>query len=83
MLRTWLLGAAARPGQLDLTTFDESNTPTLPAMTEAEQLIADMWATGVTPDRYTGNIYSTTQPFGVYQALSTRAGGEVIDQGAY
>jgi prepilin-type processing-associated H-X9-DG protein len=38
------------------------------------------WPLGlsVTPDPYTGNIYTATQPFGIYQALSTRAGGEVI-----
>jgi error-prone DNA polymerase len=44
--------AAARPGQLELATFDESATPPLPAMTEPEGLIADMWATNITPDRY-------------------------------
>ncbi len=44
--------AAARPGQLELATFDESATPPLPAMTEPEELIADMWATNITPDRY-------------------------------
>ena len=43
------------------------------------------WPTGlsVTPDRFAGNIYSSTQPFGVYQALSTRAGNETIDQASY
>jgi len=44
--------AAARPGQLELTTFDESATPELPIMTEPEELLADMWATSVTPDQY-------------------------------
>jgi error-prone DNA polymerase len=44
--------AAARPGQLELATFDESATPPLPVMTEPEELIADMWATNITPDRY-------------------------------
>jgi len=44
--------AAARPGQLELATFDESATPPLPIMTEPEELIADMWATNITPDRY-------------------------------
>jgi error-prone DNA polymerase len=50
----WGAGAAAtaRPGQLELTTLDESATPELPLMTEPEELIADMWATSVTPDRY-------------------------------
>lgn len=38
------------------------------------------WPLGltVTPDPYTGNIYAMTRPRGVYQALSTRSGGEVI-----
>ncbi|PZS18456.1 MAG: error-prone DNA polymerase [Pseudonocardiales bacterium] len=50
----WAAGAAAtaRPGQLDVVTFDESSTPALPAMTEPEQLIADMWATGITTECY-------------------------------
>ncbi len=50
----WGAGAAAtaRPGQLDLATFDETAPAALPAMTAPEQLIADMWATGVTPDTY-------------------------------
>jgi len=50
----WGAGAAAtaRPGQLELTTFDESATPDLPIMTEPEELLADMWATSVTPDQY-------------------------------
>jgi error-prone DNA polymerase len=50
----WAAGAAAtaRPGQLDVVTYDESRTPPIPAMTEPEQLIADMWATGITTDQY-------------------------------
>jgi len=50
----WIAGAAAaaRPGQLDVVTFDESAVPALPHMTAPEQLIADMWATGITTDRY-------------------------------
>jgi error-prone DNA polymerase len=50
----WAAGAAAavRPGQLDLATLDELATPQLPEMTEPEQMIADLWATGVTPERY-------------------------------
>jgi error-prone DNA polymerase len=50
----WGAGAAAtaRPGQLDIVTFDETAPPALPAMTEPEQLIADMWATSMTPDLY-------------------------------
>ena len=50
----WAAGrvATARPGQLDLPTFDESRRPPLPKMTQPEQLIADMWATGITPEVY-------------------------------
>jgi error-prone DNA polymerase len=50
----WGAGAAssARPGQLDVDIFDEAAPAALPAMTEPEQLIADMWATGITPDVY-------------------------------
>jgi error-prone DNA polymerase len=50
----WAAGAAAtsRPGQLDVAVFSEQAPPGLPKMTEPEQLIADMWATGITPDRY-------------------------------
>jgi error-prone DNA polymerase len=49
----WGAGAAAtaRPGQLDIATFDET-APPLPQMTEPEQLIADMWATSMTTDVY-------------------------------
>jgi error-prone DNA polymerase len=50
----WAAGAAAtaRPGQLDVAAFSEVAPAGIPAMTEPEQLIADMWATGVTPDMY-------------------------------
>jgi error-prone DNA polymerase len=75
----WAAGAAAaaRPGQLDLTTFDESNTPALPAMTEAEQLIADMWATDVTPDRYpTALIRDRLDELGIVSAAGLRAHGD-------
>ncbi len=50
----WSAGAAAtaRPGQLDIAAFDESPPAGIPAMSEPEQLIADMWATGITPDYY-------------------------------
>jgi error-prone DNA polymerase len=50
----WGAGAAAtaRPGQLDVVTFDEAAPPQLPAMTEPEQLIADMWATSMTTEVY-------------------------------
>ena len=50
----WAAGAAAasRPGQLDLAVHDEAAPIGIPTMTEPEQLIADMWATGVTPTLY-------------------------------
>ena len=48
----WAAGAAAdyRPGQLDLTPDREP--PALPEMSEPEQLLADLWATGITKDAY-------------------------------
>jgi error-prone DNA polymerase len=48
----WAAGAAAdhRPGQLDLPAT--ATAPPLPEMTEPEQLLADLWATGITRDRY-------------------------------
>jgi error-prone DNA polymerase len=48
----WAAGAAAdhRPGQLELATT--TPTPPLPEMTEPEQLLADLWATGITRDHY-------------------------------
>ncbi len=50
----WAAGAAAeyRPGQLDLSMASEQQVPLLPEMTEPEQLMADLWATGITRDRY-------------------------------
>jgi prepilin-type processing-associated H-X9-DG protein len=41
------------------------------------------WPLGLTvsPGPYTGNIYSMSKPLGVYQMLSTRHGGEVVDSG--
>ncbi|MGN6474792.1 MAG: error-prone DNA polymerase, partial [Mycobacteriales bacterium] len=50
----WVAGAAAavKPGQLELTLVDEQEAPLLPVMTEPEQLYADLWATGVTPEHY-------------------------------
>jgi error-prone DNA polymerase len=48
----WAAGAAAdhRPGQLDLPAT--ATAPPLPEMTEPEQLLADLWATGITRDHY-------------------------------
>jgi error-prone DNA polymerase len=50
----WAAGAAAsaRPGQLDLSVAAESAPAGIPVMTEPEQLIADLWATGITPGTY-------------------------------
>ncbi len=51
----WACGPAstARPGQLDLQVWHGDPTDIgIPAMTEPEQLIADLWATGVTTDTY-------------------------------
>ncbi|HEX8092970.1 error-prone DNA polymerase [Jatrophihabitans sp.] len=50
----WVAGAAAdyRPGQLDLPAPSEEHIPALPEMTEPEQLMADLWATGITRDCY-------------------------------
>jgi error-prone DNA polymerase len=50
----WAAGAAAdtRPGQLDLPSPSEQQTPALPQLSEPEQLMADLWATGITRDRY-------------------------------
>jgi error-prone DNA polymerase len=50
----WAAGAAAtaRPGQLDIAAFDEAPPDGIPELSEPEQLIADMWATGITPTVY-------------------------------
>jgi error-prone DNA polymerase len=70
----WGAGAAAtaRPGQLDLAVFDEA-APPLPPMTEPEQLIADMWATGMTPSVYpTALIRDRLQSLGILTATEVR-----------
>jgi error-prone DNA polymerase len=50
----WAAGAAAtaRPGQLDVAAYDEKAPAGIPAMTEPEQLIADVWATGISTTVY-------------------------------
>jgi len=50
----WTAGAAAqsRPGQLDLQPAAETRLPPLPELSEPEQLLADLWATGITRDAY-------------------------------
>jgi error-prone DNA polymerase len=72
----WGAGAAAtaRPGQLDVVTFDETAPPSLPAMSEPEQLIADMWATSMTPDIYpTAMIRPRLAALGIITARDLRA----------
>ncbi|HLY33756.1 MAG TPA: hypothetical protein VKQ07_04430 [Jatrophihabitantaceae bacterium] len=71
----WGAGAAstARPGQLDVETFDETVTPALPLMTEPEQLIADLWATGITPQCYpTAMIRDRLDALGILTAAQLR-----------
>jgi error-prone DNA polymerase len=71
----WGAGAAAtaRPGQLDIATFDET-APALPQMTEPEQLIADMWATSMTPDIYpTALIRPRLDALGIVPVTELRA----------
>jgi error-prone DNA polymerase len=71
----WGAGAAAtaRPGQLDVVTFDETAPPSLPRMTEPEQLIADMWATSMTPDVYpTALIRPRLDSLGIVTAVGLR-----------
>jgi error-prone DNA polymerase len=72
----WSAGAAAtaRPGQLDVVTFDEAAPPQLPEMTGPEQLIADMWATSMTPDVYpTALIRPRLAALGIVTARDLRA----------
>jgi error-prone DNA polymerase len=72
----WAAGAAstARPGQLDVVTFDETAPPSLPEMTEPEQLIADMWATSMTPDVYpTALIRPRLDALGIITARGLRS----------
>jgi error-prone DNA polymerase len=72
----WRAGAVAssRPGQLGVAGFDEATTPNLPTMTEPEQLIADIWATGVTPEKYpTALIRDRLAGLGVVPATGLRS----------
>ncbi|MEP6599550.1 MAG: error-prone DNA polymerase [Actinomycetota bacterium] len=72
----WAAGAvaSARPGQLDVATFDEARTPALPAMTEPEQLMADLWATGITRDSYpTALLRGRLDALGVVTAVGLRS----------
>jgi error-prone DNA polymerase len=72
----WTAGAAAavRPGQFDLVAVDETATPELPEMTEPEQMIADLWATGVTTDHYpTALVRDRLDALGVISAIGLRS----------
>ena len=72
----WTAGAAAqsRPGQLDLTPESELNLPPLPDLTEPEQLLADLWATGITRDNYpTALIRDRLTSLGVTPSNQLRA----------
>lgn len=76
----WTAGAVAalRPDHLDLDTERELAIPPLPPMSEPEQLIADMWATGITTDTYpTTLIRDRLDALGVVPA----AGLRTVDSG--
>jgi error-prone DNA polymerase len=65
--------ATARPGQLDLDVFSERAPSGIPSMSEPEQLIADMWATGITPDVYpTALIRPRLDALGIVPHLALR-----------
>jgi error-prone DNA polymerase len=71
----WSAGAVAanRPGQLEVAAYDESRTPPLPVMDEPEQLVADLWATGITRDAYpTALIRSQLDALGIVRAAELR-----------
>jgi len=71
----WAAGAAAtaRPGQLDVATVDETPPAGLPRMSLPEQLIADLWATGVTPELYpTALIRDRLDALGIITAAGLR-----------
>jgi error-prone DNA polymerase len=72
----WAAGAAAtaRPGQLDVTAFGEAPPAGLPEMSEPEQLIADLWATGITPTMYpTALIRPRLDALGIVTAAGLRS----------
>jgi error-prone DNA polymerase len=71
----WAAGAAAtaRPGQLDISVLDETAPAGIPAMTEPEQLIADMWATNITTGTYpTAVIRPRLAALGIITAAALR-----------
>jgi error-prone DNA polymerase len=71
----WVAGAAAavRPGQLELAAVEETDAPPLPFMTEPEEMVADLWATGVTPLSYpTSLVRERLDGMGVTTAAGLR-----------
>jgi error-prone DNA polymerase len=65
------VAASSRPGQLGVMPVGD--VPPLPEMTEPEQLMADLWATGVTRERYpTAIIRDRLDALGVITALELR-----------
>src|SRR5262249_49892316 len=70
----WAAGAISRrrPGQLPDTAA--ATAPPLPGMTDVELAVADLWATGVTPDLYpTEFIRAQLDELGVVPARRLRA----------
>ncbi|MCU1688691.1 MAG: putative polymerase [Jatrophihabitantaceae bacterium] len=61
----WAAGAAAahRPGQLPMPTHEAP--PVLPEMSGAEQLMADLWSTGITDEYPTALIRGSLNDLGV------------------
>jgi len=65
------VAATSRPGQLPVQP--DAGAPDLPAMDEPEQLMADLWATGVTRDSYpTALIRDRLDALGVVPANRLR-----------
>ncbi|WP_111508376.1 error-prone DNA polymerase [Mycobacterium kyogaense] len=83
----WAAGAAAaeRPDRLP-GVGSSSHVPSLPGMTELELTAADVWATGVSPDRYpTEFLRENLDAMGVVpadQLLSVPDGTRVLVAGA-
>ena len=48
----WAAGAISRRRGGQLPGAEPASAPTLPGMTDVEQAVADLWATGITPARY-------------------------------
>jgi error-prone DNA polymerase len=72
----WAAGAAAtaRPGQLKIQVHDESAPQGLPSMSEPEQLLADLWATGISRDTYpTALIRDRLNRLGIIPAAGLRS----------